>query len=150
MTLSIGFDLTQCACAHNMSNRLTLYAAPAWWGLTQVSDILKIDKLQRKLQRIEYASHDQPTVESKVHKAEEKVFKKVTVEEDHGLRQYLPQNNTIKYNLRPRPHNFLHPPKDDSLFIARMLYRSKHYTSKINYYITSISTYNNITFILYY
>jgi len=100
-----------------------LYAAPAWWGLTQASDILKIDKLQRKLQRIEYASHDQPTVESKVHKAEEKLFKKVTVEEDHVLRQYLPQNNAIKYNLRPRPHNFLLPPKDDSLFISRMLFR---------------------------
>src|SRR6218665_1970257 len=103
-----------------------LYAAPAWWGLTQASaasDILKIDKLQRKLQKIEYASHDQPTVESKVHKAEEKLLKKVTVEEDHVLRQYLPQNSAIKYNLRPRPHNFLLPPKDDSLFISRMLFR---------------------------
>jgi len=53
-------------------------------------------KLQRKLQRIEHASHDQPTVESKVHKAEEKLFKKVIVEEDHVLWQYLPQNNAIK------------------------------------------------------
>src|SRR6218665_1880423 len=59
-----------------------LYAAPAWWGLTQASDILKINQLQRKLQRIEYASHDQPIVESKVHKADEKLFKKVIVEED--------------------------------------------------------------------
>jgi len=62
-----------------------LYAAPAWLGLTQASDILKIDQLQRKLQRIEYASHDQPMVESKVHKADEKLFKKVIVEEDHVL-----------------------------------------------------------------
>ena len=69
-----------------------LYAAPAWWGLAQASDIPKIDKMQRNLQRIEYASHDQPTVESKVHKAEEKLFKKVTVEEDHVLSQYLPHH----------------------------------------------------------
>src|SRR6218665_3050990 len=110
-----------------------LYAAPAWWGLTQTSDILKIDKLQRKLQRIEYAPYDQPTVESKVHKAEEKLFKKVIVAEDHVLRQYLQQNNAIKYNLRPRPHNFLLPPKDDILFVSRigsLSERSKHYTSK--------------------
>src|SRR6218665_933517 len=71
------------------------YAIPAWRGLTQASDILKIDKLQRKLKRIEYASHDHPTIESKVHKAEEKLFRKVTVEEGHVLRQYLPQNNAI-------------------------------------------------------
>ena len=61
--------------------------ASAWWGLTQASDILKIDKLQRKLQIIEYAPHGHLTVESKVHKVEEKLFKKVTVEEDHVLRQ---------------------------------------------------------------
>ena len=32
MTLSIGFDLTQCACAHDMSNRLIhdIILAPAW------------------------------------------------------------------------------------------------------------------------
>ena len=40
-----------------------LYAAPAWWVLTQASDRLKIDNLQRKLQRIEYTSHDHPTAE---------------------------------------------------------------------------------------
>jgi len=94
------------------------YAAPAWWDLT-----LKIDKLQRKLQRIEYASHDDLTVVSKVRKVEEKLFRKITVEEDHVLTQHLPQNNAIMYNLRPRPHNFLLAPKDDSLFITRMLYR---------------------------
>ena len=88
-----------------------LYAAPARWGLTQARDILKIDKLQRKLQRIEYTSHDHPTVESKLHKVEEKLFRKATVEEDHVLRQCLPQNNAIKYNLKPRPHNFCSRPK---------------------------------------
>jgi len=100
-----------------------LYAAPTWWGLTQASDILKIYKLQRKVQRIEYASHDDPRVEIKVHQAEERLFRKITVEDDHVLKQYLPQNNAITYNLRPRPHNILLPPKDDSLFITRMLYR---------------------------
>jgi len=100
-----------------------LYAAAAWWGLTQASDILKIDNLQRKLQGVEYDSHDHPTVESKVHKAKVKVPRKVTVEEYHVLRQYLPQNNANTYNLRPRLHNFLLPPKNDSLhvFITRML-----------------------------
>ena len=63
-----------------------LYAAPAWWGLTQASDILKLDKLHRKLHRIENASHDHPTVESKLYKAEEKLFSKITVEADHVLR----------------------------------------------------------------
>jgi len=38
-----------------------------------------------------------------VQKAEEKLFRKVTVDEEHALRQYLPQNNTITYNLWPRP-----------------------------------------------
>jgi len=41
--------------------------ASAWWtprGLTQASDRLKIENLQRKLQRIEHASHDNPTVET--------------------------------------------------------------------------------------
>jgi len=72
---------------------------------------------------MEYASLDHPAVESKVYKADEKLFRKVTVEDDHVLRQYLPQNKAITYNLRPRPHNFLLPPKDDSLFIIRRLYR---------------------------
>ena len=34
-----------------------LYAAPTWWGLTQISVRLRIDNLQRKLQGIEYTSH---------------------------------------------------------------------------------------------
>ena len=37
-----------------------LYATPTSWGLTQASNIVKIDKLHRKLQRIEYTSHDHP------------------------------------------------------------------------------------------
>src|SRR6218665_4032973 len=85
------------------------YAGPEWWGLTQANDILKIDKLQRKLQIMEYASHDHPIVESKLHKAEEKLFRNVTVQGDHVHRHYLPQNNVITYTLRPRPHNFLLP-----------------------------------------
>jgi len=35
--------------------------------------------------------HDHPPVESKVQKAEEKLFWKVTVKAEHVLRQYLPQ-----------------------------------------------------------
>ena len=57
------------------------------------------DNLQQKLQRIEYTSHDHQTVESKVQKAEKKLFWKVTVEEGHVLRQYLPQNNAFTYDL---------------------------------------------------
>src|SRR6218665_694205 len=38
-------------------------------------------------------------------------------------RFYIFSNNAIKYNLRPIPHNFLLPPKDDSSFISRILFR---------------------------
>ena len=40
---------------------------------------------------MEYISHAHPTVESKVQKAEEKLFRKVTVDEEHVLKQYLTQ-----------------------------------------------------------
>jgi len=40
-----------------------------------------IDNQQRKLQIIEYNSNDHPTVESKVQKAEDKLFRIVTVDE---------------------------------------------------------------------
>ena len=80
---------------------------------------------------MEYASLDHPAVESKVYKADEKLFRKVTVEDDHVLRQYLPQNKAITYNLRPRPHNFLLPPKDEFIYHAKTLSeRNKHYTLK--------------------
>ena len=59
-----GFQNRSNPKSYRGNNNVQNYAAPAWKSLTQASDILKIDKLQRKLKGIEYASHDQPTVES--------------------------------------------------------------------------------------
>ena len=76
-----------------------LDAAPTWWDLSHASDCrLRIDHLQR----IEYTSHDHPTVESKVQKAEEKLFRNVAVEEETRflLKLYnLPQKNAFTHNL---------------------------------------------------
>ena len=36
---------------------------------------------------------------------------------------YIQPKYAITYNLQPKPHNFLLPPEEDSLFITRMLYR---------------------------
>ena len=81
----------------------TIYADPAWSGVIQASDRLKIYNLQRKHHIIEYTSHAHPTAESKMRRAEEKLFRKVTVEEEHVLRQYLPQNTAITYALERDP-----------------------------------------------
>src|SRR6218665_1291076 len=123
--------------------------ASAWWGLTQASDILKIDKPQRKLQIIKYASHGHLTVESKVHKVEEKLFRKVTIEENHVLRLYLQQNNAITYNLRLRPITSCSRPKmtvclSHVCSIGSLSERSKHYTfirqNKLLYVIHPLKT----------
>src|SRR6218665_2269801 len=46
------------------------------------------------------------------------------IQSPHVLRALMPPTVIRKYDLRPIPHNFVLPDKDDCSFIARVLYKS--------------------------
>src|SRR6218665_385443 len=51
------------------------------------------------------------------------IFVRSTTRETHVLRPLCPPVNIRKYDLRPSPHNFLLPLRDDTNYIPRTLFR---------------------------
>ena len=43
-----------------------------------------------------------------------------------GSEQEVPEVRQLSYNLRPRPHGFLLPSKDDRNFLSRLLYKDMY------------------------
>jgi len=66
------------------------------------------------------------TFEKKIHTAKEKLFKKMTSNEEHFLSQFLLPKKEDKYSLRPKAHCFQLPVKDDINFIPRILYSTSN------------------------
>src|SRR6218665_1623102 len=55
--------------------------------------------------------------------ADERLFSAVISHPTHVLRKHLPEVTQLSYNLRPLPHGFLLPSKDDRNFLSRLLYK---------------------------
>ena len=50
---------------------------------------------------------------SQLREADQRLFRAVISDSTHVLRKNLPEVRQLSYNLRPRPHGFLLPSKDD-------------------------------------
>src|SRR6218665_2973445 len=51
------------------------------------------------------------------------LLRAVVASDAHVLRQFFPPVAKRTYNLRPRKHPFLLPPKDDRYFVSRVLFK---------------------------
>ena len=100
-----------------------MYAAPARWGFTTAADRARIENLLARVRRVEYLQDDWPTAADLVKQADERLLAAVIRNDTHVLRGLFPPAVKRHYHLRPRPHSFTLPPKDDRHFIPRALYR---------------------------
>src|SRR6218665_2394424 len=79
-----------------------------------------------------YLPWDAPGTVALMDRAADRLFRSIQQNPAHVLFQLLPPTVQHRYGLRPRPHNYVRPPKDDTNFIARHLYKL-HVTSKALY-----------------
>src|SRR6218665_3533444 len=102
-----------------------IYAVPSWWGITAEKDRAKIERLYNRLKRMGYLPADAHSIPALVDQAEAGLFRSIHLNPAHVLRHLLPPTVQHAYRLRPRPHNYVLPPKDDKNFIPRHLYKLK-------------------------
>jgi hypothetical protein len=100
-----------------------MYAAPAWWGFTTASDRARIERLLARVRRSGYLREDSPTAAEMADQADTRLLAAVSRNDFHVLRPLFPPIVDRHYKMRPRPHNFVLPTKDDKHFISRVLYK---------------------------
>jgi len=100
-----------------------MYAAPAWWGFTTSTDRARIERLLARCRRSGYLREDSLTAAEMVDQADDRLLAAVSRNDFHVLRPLFPPIIDRHYKMRPRPHNFVLPTKDDKLFISRVLYK---------------------------
>src|SRR6218665_3997454 len=101
-----------------------LYASPAWWGFAKKEDRNQLESLVKRMRRMGYLPSSTSDVEDLVHAAEDRLLGAVVVNSNHVLHPLFPPILVRRPGLRPRPHGFILPLKDDYNFIHRVLYRS--------------------------
>ena len=103
-----------------------MYASPAWWGYANSSDKAKIEQLINRMRRCGFLPSTAPSGSALAGLADERLLKAVCSDPNHVLRHHFPPVRDIKYNLRPRPHPFTLPARDDRNFIPRILHKKAH------------------------
>ena len=75
------------------------------------------------LSTFDYLWDDLGSAAQLVESAEDGLMRSIIDREIHVLRPLCPPVNIRKYDLRPSPHNFLLPLRDDTKYIPRTLLR---------------------------
>src|SRR6218665_2249853 len=100
-----------------------LYASPDWRGLTSAEDRARLESFLKKLRRHQFLSSSVGSFESMADAADVRLLRAVVASDAHVLRQFFLPVAKRTYNLRPRKHTFLLPPKDDRYFVSRILFK---------------------------
>src|SRR5678815_2326286 len=100
-----------------------LYAAPAWWGLTTAEDRSRLERFHNKMQRLGFLPPDIMSADALVRDIEGRLLRAVMRQNTNVLLDLFPPRVHRPYSLRPRPHSFELPRKDDRNYISRALYR---------------------------
>jgi len=112
---------------HEVARSTTLsrlmYAAPAWWGLASAADRERVDRFISRTIRMGYLPPHTIDASAMVADGEDRLLAAVSSCSNHVLRPVFPPLIERRPGLRPRPHNFTLPDKDDTNFIPRVLYR---------------------------
>ena len=101
-----------------------LYAAPAWWGFTTADDRARVERFLARMRRSGYLPLDSRGAAAMVGDAEDGLLRSVVRCRTHVLRSIFPPTVVRHHDLRPRPHDFVLPLKDDRNYIPRILFRS--------------------------
>src|SRR6218665_1884237 len=127
MLRSHGLGPTQ---VHEVARMTTLasmlYASPAWWGFTTAHDRYRLERLVRRLRRGGFLPGVVQPIADMVNETDERLFRAITTDPSHILRQLLPKTKNTDYDMHPRAHGYELTAKDEHNFIglSRMLYKS--------------------------
>src|SRR6218665_1746600 len=84
-----------------------LYASLAWWGFTTANDRDRLERLVRRHRRGGFLPGDAKPIAEMANDADERLFRAITTDPNHVLRQLLPKPKHTGYVLRPRAHVWL-------------------------------------------
>ena len=104
------------------------YASSAWWGFTNATQRGRLEAFLRRCSKAGFYCVTSGTFESVCLSADDQLFRRITSNFEHPLRNLLPPAVEHQHNLRPRNHSFRLPEKTDSLigsnFMFRVLYKN--------------------------
>ena len=100
-----------------------MYASPAWWGFSNANERGRLEGFITKTKRFGYLPPTASTAEELSRRADDTLFRAITLDRHHVLHALLPDTRSHGHNLRPRSHNYTLPAKDDRNFVPRMLFR---------------------------
>src|SRR6218665_2554767 len=107
--------------ARSTSLSRLMYAAPAWWGFASAADRERVDRF---ISRMGYLPPHTIDASAMVADAELQdpppLLAAVSSCSNHVLRPVFSPQIERRPGLRPRPHNFTLPDKDDTNFIPRV------------------------------
>ena len=101
-----------------------LYASPAWWGFTTANDRQKLQRFLLRAKRLGYLPPEHQDLDRMMEDADVRLLQAVNRNSQHVLRGLFPPTVRRPYALRPRPHEYELPKKDDHNFISRVLFRT--------------------------
>ena len=121
-----GKQLWQVCVATTVSH-LT-YAAPAWWGYTNVSSRQRMQAVVRKLIKYGFLHPDFPSHDQLCEKICNDLFRLVCKNHHHVLHHLLPPIKESQYSMRQRGHGRQIPRVDNNTFrknfIINQLYKN--------------------------
>jgi hypothetical protein len=103
-----------------------MYASPAWWGYASETDRNKLQSMLNRMKRRGFLLSTTPSVVDMSQAADSGLFRAICGESCHVLRGIFPPTQQIKYNLRPRIHNFNLPINDKCNYIPRILFKDTY------------------------
>ena len=108
-----------------------VYASPAWSGFANKEDQQRIDSFLRKSSKSAFAPPDLLPFSQLSADIDDKLFKKISSDDDHVLHSLLPPVCDTGHNLRRRNHPFVLPAKAKSAlqeknFMNRVLYKNSY------------------------
>jgi len=102
-----------------------MYASPAWWGYANAEESGRIEQQVARMKRRGLIGPEAPTAAELADGDDDRLFVAIKTNERHVLHGLFPPRRPhSRYELRPRPHDFHLPAKDDRNFISRVLFKN--------------------------
>jgi len=101
-----------------------LYASPAWWGFTSAAGRQRIEAFVPSRCSARSLPDKRPLTQLIFADNDDNLFRKILYNEDHLLKQLLPDETNHQYHLRQRRHNLCLTVKtDDRNYVIRQLFK---------------------------
>ena len=105
MLQSHGLGTTQLhEVAHMTALASMPYSSPAWLSFTAASDKDRLERLVCRLRRGGFLPGDAQPIADMANDADQRLFRAITTDPTHALRQLIPKPKHTSYDLRTREH----------------------------------------------